>query len=636
MIPGHRLVLLWFGLLVLLSSISNDARHNVGLVAALDAEEVETTETEKKDDNDDNTIQLNPGYVEPPESDDEEEEDQGQDQEENESNGDEETSGELEKDNQTEDAGAPSDSETNNAITSDKKTQQQRKKKKKKTKSVLSKALKQSRENRVGRSLRRHSGKIFLAATLYAFRRQFKSAVWNVISVPVYDRETGKVIKRQIRTDPTSWAKIAVFCKVVWDVQQQSPAAAHNGTRSLSLSSWFPFKNNAYLPSIQQHWTFQRINERYDKDSMAFDKAMGVPPEVRVAAKQNQTASSSSSFNTVTTAAALRRPLLAALFGVCPESTTANTYTNGTVIIMDFSNLPPKLDDAMGYIRDQVSFLLSQFRKSNAVSTEGNNQGSDATAEDMPQFEVVVLLESPGGGAADYGLAAQQLLRLRKEPNVHLTVCVDKVAASGGYMMAVTAHKLLVAPFAVVGSIGVYGETINVHRALEGYGVRPLVFRGGKNKAPVGLVGEVTKEGIANVQTSINAVHRAFQHHVASSRPVLANKMHKIATGDIWLGVDAVPLGLADAVLTSDEYIGQRLMDNARVLKLVAVQRSRLLLGPSLVSPLASTLRSVLSRLVRASAHFLESLATDNVPTLQAMAPASSLATSLQAKSKQF
>lgn len=111
------------------------------------------------------------------------------------------------------------------------------------------------------------------------------------------------------------------------------------------------------------------------------------------------------------------------------------------------------------------------------------------------ELEIIILLESPGGSAADYGLGASHIKRLRTEPGIKVTICVDKVAASGGYMMAcmATPGQLYCAPFAAIGSIGVIGQTLNIHNTLQNWGVKPLVFRGGKDKAPIGLVGEITK-----------------------------------------------------------------------------------------------------------------------------------------------
>jgi ClpP class serine protease len=138
-------------------------------------------------------------------------------------------------------------------------------------------------------------------------------------------------------------------------------------------------------------------------------------------------------------------------------------------------------------------------------------------------------------------------------------------------MMACTSSPgcLYSAPFAMLGSIGVIGQTFNIHKTLEGWGVRPLVFRGGRDKAPVGLVGEVTEEGIRKVQDMVDKTHSAFKLHVAECRPSLASQMDDLAEGEVWLGQDALKVGLVDQIMTSDEYIGERMLGGARVLKLV-------------------------------------------------------------------
>jgi serine protease SohB len=144
-------------------------------------------------------------------------------------------------------------------------------------------------------------------------------------------------------------------------------------------------------------------------------------------------------------------------------------------------------------------------------------------------------------------------------------------------MLACTSSPgcLYAAPFAVLGSIGVVGQSLNIHKTLEGWGIQPLVFRGGKNKAPVGWIGEVTQEGIDKVQSMIDDTHRAFKRHVADCRPMVAQQIENIATGDIWLGYDALEKGLIDRIITSDEYIGERIANGARVLKLVQLVRSK-------------------------------------------------------------
>ena len=119
------------------------------------------------------------------------------------------------------------------------------------------------------------------------------------------------------------------------------------------------------------------------------------------------------------------------------------------------------------------------------------------------------------------------------------------------------------------------GQTFNIHKTLEGWGVKPLVFRGGKDKAPVGLIGEVTEEGIAKVQDMVDKTHRAFKRHVADSRPTVAANIEDLASGEVWLGYDALHLGLVDRIVTSDEYIEERLSGGARILKLVQLIRPR-------------------------------------------------------------
>lgn len=110
--------------------------------------------------------------------------------------------------------------------------------------------------------------------------------------------------------------------------------------------------------------------------------------------------------------------------------------------------------------------------------------------------------------------------------------------------------RLFAAPFSILGSIGVVGQTLNFYETLQKYGVEPLTFRSGKAKAPLTATGEITREGMAFVQSMLDDVHRAFQRHVAEARPVLAGRMEQIATGETWLGYDALEKGLIDRIIT--------------------------------------------------------------------------------------
>lgn len=166
--------------------------------------------------------------------------------------------------------------------------------------------------------------------------------------------------------------------------------------------------------------------------------------------------------------------------------------------------------------------------------------------------ESVILIESPGGTVHGYGLAAAQLLRLKKA-GILVTACVDKVAASGGYMMACTADKILSAPFAIVGSIGVIAQVPNFNRLLKKNDVDYEEISSGEYKRTVSLLGEITEKGRAKFLEQIVDTHALFKDFVASKRSNL--DMSKVATGEYWYGIRAKELNLVDEIMTSDEYL---------------------------------------------------------------------------------
>ena len=172
--------------------------------------------------------------------------------------------------------------------------------------------------------------------------------------------------------------------------------------------------------------------------------------------------------------------------------------------------------------------------------------------------EVLVCLESPGGMVANYGLAASQLARLRNA-GVHLTIAVDKVAASGGYMMACVADRILAAPFAMLGSIGVVAQLPNFNRLLKRHDVDFELFTAGEYKRTVTMFGENTVEGREKFQEDLEEIHALFQHFVAEFRPQL--DIGKVSTGEVWFGQRALELGLVDELKTSDEYLTTRARD---------------------------------------------------------------------------
>ena len=170
-----------------------------------------------------------------------------------------------------------------------------------------------------------------------------------------------------------------------------------------------------------------------------------------------------------------------------------------------------------------------------------------------PGDEVLACIESPGGMVHGYGLAASQLHRLRAAEGVSLTVAVDKVAASGGYMMACIGERILAAPFAIVGSIGVVAQVPNVHKLLKKNDVDVDVITAGEFKRTLTVFGENTEKGREKFVEEIEDVHRLFKAHVAEHRPAL--DIERVATGEAWHGRQAIDLGLVDELMTSDEYI---------------------------------------------------------------------------------
>ena len=190
-----------------------------------------------------------------------------------------------------------------------------------------------------------------------------------------------------------------------------------------------------------------------------------------------------------------------------------------------------------------------------------------------PQDQVVLRLESPGGMVHGYGLAASQLQRLR-DNNIPLTVTVDKVAASGGYMMACVADKIVSAPFAIVGSIGVVAQMPNFNRFLKSKDIDIELHTAGQYKRTLTLLGENTEEGREKFREELNETHQLFKDFVKRMRPSL--DIEQVATGEHWYGQQAVEKGLVDEINTSDEVI-LSLMEGREVVNVRYIQRKRLI-----------------------------------------------------------
>ena len=190
-----------------------------------------------------------------------------------------------------------------------------------------------------------------------------------------------------------------------------------------------------------------------------------------------------------------------------------------------------------------------------------------------PQDQVVVRLESPGGVVHGYGLAASQLQRLR-DKHIPLTIAVDKVAASGGYMMACVGDKIFSAPFAIIGSIGVVAQIPNFNRFLKNKDIDIELHTAGQYKRTLTLLGENTEEGRQKFREDLNETHLLFKEFVHRMRPSL--DIDQVATGEHWYGSQALEKGLVDEIGTSDDLL-LGLMEGREVLNVRYLQRKKLL-----------------------------------------------------------
>ncbi len=203
--------------------------------------------------------------------------------------------------------------------------------------------------------------------------------------------------------------------------------------------------------------------------------------------------------------------------------------TKGKVFVLDFKG---SIDAGeVASLREEISAIL-------AIAEKGD--------------EVVVNVESGGGMVHGYGLASSQLDRLR-QAEIPLTVCVDKVAASGGYMMACVANKVYAAPFAIVGSIGVVAQLPNFNRLLKKHEIDYEQHTAGDFKRTLTVFGENTDEGRQKFQQELEETHVLFKAFVGKYRPAL--DLTKVATGEHWYGQQAIELGLIDAISTSDDVL---------------------------------------------------------------------------------
>lgn len=229
----------------------------------------------------------------------------------------------------------------------------------------------------------------------------------------------------------------------------------------------------------------------------------------------------------------IQHRMLKEVLGKKPEKKKKDKTVKPSLYVIDFSG-DIKASQA-DQLRDEVSAILSIAK---------------------PEDEVVVRLESPGGAVNGYGLAASQLQRIR-DKKIPLTACIDKMAASGGYLMACVANRIIAAPFAIIGSIGVVAQVPNFHRWLKKNDIDVELLTAGEYKRTLTLFGENTDKGRKKFQEDLERIHQKFRDYVLENRQQV--DIDKVATGEHWLGRDAFDLRLVDSLKTSDEYLSGKM-----------------------------------------------------------------------------
>jgi serine protease SohB len=219
-----------------------------------------------------------------------------------------------------------------------------------------------------------------------------------------------------------------------------------------------------------------------------------------------------------------------------------------------------KKNKSLDAIKKRTTYVLNFEGDIKATAVENLREEISALLTvAKPNDEVIVNIDSGGGTVTGYGLAASQLQRIR-DNKLHLTVCIDEVAASGGYLMAAVAHQILAAPFAIIGSIGVLMQQPNLNRLLKKHNIDYEMLTSGEYKRTITVFGENTEKGRQKCKEELEAVHYAFKQHIINYRPHL--DINTVSTGEHWLAKKALELGLIDGLMTSDDYLMKKCKDN--------------------------------------------------------------------------
>lgn len=289
----------------------------------------------------------------------------------------------------------------------------------------------------------------------------------------------------------------------------------------------------------EPHITFRRLNNRFEKEIHKLERLLGEShllskPALKVLKKAKKKENKEEATQKKKEAATVLQKINQQLSENLKTKDILQKHTAKVYVLTFIGDI---MAHATEYLREEISLLLQVA---------------------SPADEIVVRLSSPGGAVSQYGLASSQLARI-KNAGLKLTVCVDVVAASGGYMMASVADKIVASPFAFIGSIGVVAGMPNFSRVIEKHDVDYYLFTAGKHKRTLTTFGKVTEEGKEKFQENLDDIHKAFQDHVVEHRKELM--IDEVATGEYWLASQAKDKGLVDEIMTSDDYLASKMED---------------------------------------------------------------------------
>jgi serine protease SohB len=177
---------------------------------------------------------------------------------------------------------------------------------------------------------------------------------------------------------------------------------------------------------------------------------------------------------------------------------------------------------------------------------------------------VALVINSPGGSPVQSSLIGARIRRLAAENSLPVFAFVEDVAASGGYWLAVTADEIYVDDSSILGSIGVISAGFGAHDLLQRYGIERRVYTAGASKSTLDPFKPEKPEDVDRLKKLLEQIHSVFIAHVTKQRGAKLSDDEDLFTGEIWVGEEAVSVGLADGLGHLVPVMKQRFGENVK------------------------------------------------------------------------